>query len=118
MADDPHAFATELRGLLGALIAAAIVQDEGAAKAARSQALAAHARLVALGPAPEIGRGRLDGLWYQAMEAVETTGFLGSGLGVSPNLPKRCPLELDELLKPGLALPEIEERIRSSASTG
>ena len=71
-----------------------------------------------MAPAMSLSQSQLDGLWVQAVAAVETPGFLQDGLEVSPALPKSCPVGLHDFLQPGLALSDLEDRIRSSAATG
>lgn len=118
MSDGTHATAEATRRLLAGLIAAALVQDDDAAKAARREALAAHAELLSASggaPPPEL---KLDGLWVQAIGLAEKPALLRMGLEVSPSLPKACPIAVADLFQPGLALSELEEQIRASASTG
>jgi hypothetical protein len=92
--------------------------DEAHAAAERREALRLHEVVrEEASPAALVGI-RLDGLWTAAIREAETPELHREPLQVSTTLPVQCPLTLGELVEPGLKLAELEERIRSAASTG
>lgn len=115
---DPRALAADLRHLLAALVRAALLGDDPAGAAARSDALRQHAALRAVADPASLEALELNGLWTQAVEEAETADLVRRPHRVSLQFPAMCPLSLGDLIGPGLALTELETRIRDSAATG
>lgn len=118
---EPHVLAYAITALLAALIRSALLSDD-AATAARRQALDAHEAVrVALdgtNGADHLGTLKLDGLWALAKSSADMPELGQHALQVSRQLADACPLTLGDLVGPGLAMAELEERIRDAASTG
>jgi hypothetical protein len=118
MTEDRSELPRNIRHLLARLIRGALLMDQGQRQIERAEALRLHA-LVRESATPEhLAALQLDGLWSAAVREAEAPELGEEPLRVSMQFPATCPLGLADLVAPGLAPSELEQRIRESAATG